>query len=124
MDANPYQPPRHEPANPLDQKYATNLLSFRARPVTVLALYRLGGKQLAILAIYFAVAIALLLWMNLYVLAAVMLGILVGALANGFGVARRSVKLWPAQKKVLDWERVERMARGEPLDAGGAEPTP
>ncbi len=117
MDANPYQPPRHESVDTLEQKFAKRLLLFRGQPVTILSLYRQGGKALAMQLIYFVVAIAVLVWMNLYAFAFLMIGILVGALANSFGAARQAVKIWPTQSKVLDWGKVESVARGEPLDA-------
>jgi hypothetical protein len=31
-------------------------------------------------------------------------------------MARMQIKLWPMQKKVLDWEKVERMAEGEQFE--------
>jgi hypothetical protein len=117
MNANPYQPPRHQSGDTLEQKYAKKLLLVRDQPVTVLSLYRRGGKRVAFLLIYFVSAIALLAWVRLYALAFLMLGILVGTLANSLGAARQSVKFWPTQRKVLDWDKLETMARGEPLDA-------
>jgi hypothetical protein len=115
---NPYQPPGHEPPVTVAQKYAKRLLSFRDRPVTILSVYGAEGtpRRLAILVIYFGLSIAFFAWVNAYPGAFLMLGILVGSLANGFGLARKSVKFWPIQRQLTDWEKVERMAHGEPLD--------
>jgi hypothetical protein len=115
---NPYQPPGHEPPVTAEQKYAKRLLSFRDRPVTIVSLYRAERTptRLAILFVYFGLAIAFFVWVHFNASACLMLGILVGALANGFGLARKSVKFWPIQKQLTDWDKVEKMARGEPLD--------
>jgi hypothetical protein len=67
--------------------------------------------------IYFVLATALLAWLKVYPAAYLMLGILVGALSSGFGIARKSVKFWPINRQVIDWDKVEKMARGELLDA-------
>ena len=37
MDANPYQPPRRDSGETLEQKFAKKLLSFREEPVTLLS---------------------------------------------------------------------------------------
>jgi len=117
---NPYQPPGHEPPVTVAQKYAKRLLSFRDRPVTIVSVYGAEGtpRRLAILVIYFGLSIAFFAWVNAYPAAYLMLGILVGSLANGFGLARKSVKFWPIQRQLTDWDKVERMAHGEPLDPG------
>ena len=115
---NPYQPPGHETPDTLEKKYAKRLLTFRDRPVTIGSVYRGEGTPnvVAILFIYFGLAIAFFVWVSLYALAFLMLGILVGSLANGFGLVRKSVKFWPVQRQLTDWDKVEKMARGELLD--------
>jgi hypothetical protein len=117
---NPYQPPGYELPVTIEQKYAKRLLSFRDRPVTIVSVYGAEGtpRRLAILVIYFGLSIAFFAWVNAYPAAYLMLGILVGSLANGFGLARKSVKFWPIQRQLTDWDKVERMAHGEPLDPG------
>jgi hypothetical protein len=117
---NPYQPPGHEAPVTVAQKYAKRLLTFRDKPVTILSVYGSEGtpRRLAILVIYFGLSIAFFAWVNAYPAAFLMLGILVGSLANGFGLARKSVKFWPIQRQLTDWDKVERMAHGEPLDPG------
>jgi hypothetical protein len=114
---NPYQPPGHESRDTGEQKYARRLLSFRDRPVTIVSIYGAEGtpKRLAILIIYFGLSTAFFAWVNAYPAAFLMLGILIGSLANGFGLARKSVRFWPIQRQLMDWNKVERMAGGELL---------
>jgi hypothetical protein len=106
---NPYEPPHSEPPNLREQKFAKRLLSFRDRPLTISALYRGQAKAQVILFIYFGLAIAYFFWADLQ------LGI--HLMLSSFAMARIQTKLWPMQKKVLDWEKVERMADGERLAA-------
>ena len=115
---NPYQPPGHETPDTLEQKYAKRLLTFRDRPVTIGSVYRGEGtpKRVAIVFIYYGLAIAFFVWVSLYALAFLMLGILVGSLANGFGLVRKSVKFWAGSKATYRLGQVEKMARGELLD--------
>jgi hypothetical protein len=119
MDANPYQPPRHATVDTVEQKFAKRLLLYRDKPVTIASLYRSEGTliRLAIGVIYFAMATALFAWMNFYGATYLMIGILVGALSSGFGIARKSVKFWPINRQVIDWDKVEKMARGDLLEA-------
>lgn len=42
-----------------------------------------------------------------------MAGILFGLLVRDFAVGRMQVNMWLIQMKLFDWEKVERMARGE-----------
>ena len=122
MDANPYQPPRHATVDTVEQKFAKRLLLYRDKPVTIASLYRSEGTltRLAIGVIYSVLATALFAWMNFYGAAYLMIGILVGALSSGFGIARKSVKFWPINRQVIDWDKVEKMARGELLEASNS----
>jgi hypothetical protein len=52
-----------------------------------------------------------------YGAAYLMIGILVGALSSGFGIVRKYVKIWPINRQVIDWDKFEKMARGELRDA-------
>jgi hypothetical protein len=123
MDTNPYQPPRHNTVDTVEQKFAKRLLLYRDKPVTIASLYRSEGtlKRLAIVVIYFVLATAFFAWMNFYGPAYLMIGILVGALSSGFGIVRKSVKVWPINRQVIDWDKVERMARGEFLDVSNSD---
>ena len=45
-----------------------------------------------------------------------MLGLFAGVLLRDFGIARVQKKVWPVQHKLLDWQKVQRMANGARLD--------
>ena len=115
MDANPYQPPRSEAPDTREQKFAKRLLSFRDKPLTMNALYRNLAKRMAILILYFVLAIAFFVWVDLQPGVYLMLGLLMGILVCNFAVVRMQTKLWPMQRRVLDWQKVERMAGGEQI---------
>ncbi len=117
MDAtNPYEPPRSEPSVGPEQKFASRLLSVRDRPVTLGTLYRMGIRTHIIISVYFGPAIAYFAWADLQPGFYLMLGVLCGVLVTNFAMARAQTKLWPMQEKVLDWEKVRRMALGEPVE--------
>ncbi len=114
--SNPYQAPRSEKSIAAEKKFALRLLSFRNTPVTLGKLYRMQAKLHAILILMFGFGVAYLAWFNLQPGVYLMLGALAGVLLRDFGIARAQTKLWPMQHKVLDWQKVERMAEGEELD--------
>ena len=117
MDAtNPYQPPSSEISDTPEQKFASRLLSLRDKPLTLGTIYRMQGKRYVVLFIVFGLATTYFAWFRLQPGVYLMLGGLAGVLLSGSGVARVQTRLWPMQKKVLDWEKVQRMAAGESLD--------
>jgi hypothetical protein len=75
------------------------------------------AKGLTGVVIYFVVAFVLFARLSFERTAYFMLGMLAGAMLCQFAVARMQAKLSPMQGKVLDWEKVERMAEGEQLAA-------
>jgi hypothetical protein len=117
---NPYQPPSSEPPDSREQKFAKRLLSLRNKPLTLTTLFRVQTKAQMVSYAYFGLAIAYFVWADLQPGTYLMVGILGGILLASFSMARVQKRLWPMQKKVLDWEKVERMAEGEAL--GGRSP--
>ena len=109
---NPYQAPRTEKSIASEQKFASRLLSLRDAPLTLGKLYRLQVKAQFLLFLMFGVAIAYFTWFNLQPGVYLMLGALAGSLLRDFGIMRVQTKLWPIQNKVLDWQKVQRMAEG------------
>jgi hypothetical protein len=51
----------------------------------------------------------------------VLIGMFIGKVTGGFDLARKSAKLWPLERKIIDWDRVVRMANGDTLEAGPPE---
>ncbi len=115
-ETNPYQPPDSKPPNPFERKYAMRLLALRDKPLTLGVLYRMQSKKRVIGLIYSVLAIAYFVWVDLQPGIYLMLGALGGIMLDRFAMARMQIKLWPMQKKVLDWEKVERMADGEQFE--------
>ena len=66
--------------------------------------------------VYFIASIAFFIWVDWQAAAYLILGILVGVLISNYALVRTQLKIWPLQRKVLDWPKVEKMAAGEPLD--------
>jgi hypothetical protein len=110
---NPYQPPRSEPPDSREQKFAKRLLSMRDKPLTLATLFRVQTKAQIVFYAYFGLAIAYFVWADLQAGTYLMVGIFGGTLLTCFSMARVQQRLWPMQKKALDWEKVERMAEGE-----------
>ena len=51
----------------------------------------------------------------------VLIGMFIGKVTGGIDLARKSAKLWPLERKIIDWDRVVRMANGDTLEAGPPE---
>ncbi len=84
--------------------------------MTLSAFYRMQAKPLTFLFLWFGVAVMYFAWVNIRPGIYLMLGLLAGVLLRDFGIARLQKKLWPVQYKLLDWQKVQRMADGEQLD--------
>jgi hypothetical protein len=50
----------------------------------------------------------------------VLIGMFIGKVTGGIDLARKSAKLWPLERKIIDWDRAVRT--GERKDAGGWPP--
>jgi hypothetical protein len=110
---NPYEPPSSEPPDSREQKFAKRLLSLRDKPLTLTTLFRVQSKAQIVFYVSFGLAIAYFVWADLQPGLYLMLGAFGGIVLSSFAMARLQKRLWPMQKKVLDWEKVERMAEGE-----------
>ena len=115
-ETNPYQPLTPITPSTPEQKFAVRLLSFRDQPLTMWKLYRTEAKELAILFLVYGLGVVYFSWINLGIGVYMLLGCLAGVLLRDFRNFRAQTKLWPMQIKLLDWEKVERMAAGERLD--------
>jgi hypothetical protein len=113
---NLYKDRRGEKTAAKEKKFALRLLSFRDSPMTLATLYRMQLRSLFLLLIIFGIGVGYFAWFNFQPGVYVMLGILAGTLLRDFGIMRTQTKLWPLQRRVLDWKKVDQMARGEDLD--------
>jgi hypothetical protein len=122
-EENPYQSPGEQvsyrdPASnaKLETLLSARLLEARDRGGYTLSLfYRWSATRYVIIMIYFTLVLALLASADLWNLFAVMAGLLVGMLTRDFGWARGQAKMWPVQERLLNWDKVQRMADGEPV---------
>jgi hypothetical protein len=112
----PYEAPRSEKSIASAKKYASRLISFRESPMTMGKLYRMQLKVYLLLIIAFGIGVGYFAWLNLQPGTYLMLGALAGVLLRDFGIMRAQTKLWPLLHRLLDWQRVQRMAHGEDLD--------
>jgi hypothetical protein len=113
-EANPYEAPA-PPSSALAMRLALRLLELRQAEFTLGRYYRWQFKGYLALGFAFGVGIAYFSWLGLTPMATALVGALVGVLLRDLGIARVQKKVWPVQKKLLDWGQVERMAAGEDL---------
>ena len=113
---NPYQALRGERSIASEKKFASRLLLFRDSQLTLGKLYRVQAKFQVLLILMFGAGVAYFAWFNFQPGVYLMVGALVGVLLRDFGIMRAQTKLWPMQHRVLDWQKVKRMAQGEDLD--------
>jgi hypothetical protein len=66
-----------------------------------------------LLILMFGVGVAYFAWLNFQPGVYLMVGAFAGVLLRDFGIMRAQTKLWPTQHRVLDWQKVQRMAQGE-----------
>jgi hypothetical protein len=122
-EENPYQPPgeqvsyRNIASNAKVEKLLSErLLEARDRGgYTLFLFYRWSTTRYVVIMIYFTLVLAFLASAELWNIFALIAGLLVGMLARDFGWARSQAKMWPAQARLLDWDKVQRMADGEPV---------
>src|SRR4051812_12504376 len=92
---------------------ARYLLIVREKGPSVLDFFRWDSRNRLIQLMIFPLVIGVFVEMEILQPAILLAGICVGALAKDFSMARRQIKSWPVHEKLLDWDKVERMAAGE-----------
>lgn len=95
---------------PLRPEYLARLLEYRASPPTVGRLLRLCAPVHLFMIVLLGGLAAVNLALSAELLAAGIVGGLIGALARDVGWCRRSAQLWPEQATVMDWARIEKLA--------------
>ncbi|WP_406694882.1 hypothetical protein V5E97_27950 [Singulisphaera sp. Ch08] len=96
-----------------EQQLAKMLLQARENGYTLGLFYRWSLRGYLVLFIAISIGIAWFSWVNMAPGIYAMTGLLVGALLRDYGVAKKQVRLWPVQARLLDWEKVQAMANGE-----------
>ena len=120
-EPNPYEAPRALspppwPFTAKDQAYAARLLQARDQGGYTLGLfYRWNALRYLFTFAYFGASLGLLALIQLWVLFWLMLGLSLGVLGRDLGWARAQARAWPVSERVIDWDKVRRLAEGDPL---------
>jgi len=113
-ELNPYEAPSGlVSASKLERHIATRLLEARETNLTFGRVYRKLVKAYVALSLAIGVGIAYFSWLNIRGAVTIFVGVFLGTLLRDFGSVRAQVKLWPVQKRLFDWDKVQRMANGE-----------
>jgi hypothetical protein len=113
---NPYEAPKFtEQTSKLQRLVASRLLHFRGRGFSYGYFFKLQAKAYVLLVLWSGLGIIYFAWLKMPQLALGLVGVLIGVALRDFGIARAQKKVWPVQQKLLDWDKVERMAAGDPL---------
>lgn len=125
-EPNPYEAPRAElssapaPARPITvkgQAWARRMLEARRRGgYTVGLFYRWSALRYLFEFVYFGAILAFLAMVEGWTLFMLLLGLYLGMLLRDFGRARATAAIWPLSERVTEWDRVRRIAEGEPLE--------
>ena len=125
-EPNPYEAPRAElssspaPARPItvrEQAWARRMLEARRRGgYTVGLFYRWSALRYLFVFVYFGAILAFLAMVEGWALFMLTLGLLLGVLLRDLGSARATAVIWPFSERVTEWDKVRRIAEGEPLE--------
>jgi hypothetical protein len=116
---NPYEAPRS--ALPkvvgnakLDQVLAKRNLEARAQGGLSIGFFlRLSMRRYLILGVYFVLVEALCIQFQLWAILVLLIGIYLGGLIRDLGQFKASVRAWPFSERVMDWDKVQRIADAE-----------
>ena len=106
-------------AIPSDQLLAQYLLESRKCGLSYGRFLQRSASKYVLLIALFAALFVVLAVLQIWILNYVLLGMFVGCLARDFGWVRNSRKLWPFHVKVMDWKKIEAVARGEAVSQSG-----
>lgn len=98
-----------------DQVLARSLLEMRERGISLGLHVRRNLTMYSLVAAYFVVALALLAWLQMWLLFYLVFGMCVGAFLKDFGWVRATRKVFPFTLKVTDWKKVESLAHDSEL---------
>ncbi len=101
---------RGETLMPGEQKLLAQYLRYRTAPPTVASIVRRSLRGWAIIVGIFAVAIVVEYAVRLPLVAALLAGVLVGRIVRDLTSYRQFVRQWPLTSRVLDWDKIDRLA--------------
>ena len=86
------------------------LTTARLKPPTVVSLL-FAWSSLPLLTLVGIVCVLLLIAVGLpTIVPTLMAGVFLGAALRDVGIARRAARLWPIQKELFDWPKIEALA--------------
>ena len=88
-------------------------LQYRERPMTVVGLFWANRRIYLLLVIIFGVAAGLFYSVGGWWLAGYALVALACTLLRDLGYYRRSARIWPVVKDVLDWQKIEALVSAD-----------
>jgi hypothetical protein len=115
-EPNPYASPKNH-SDAFEIAVIIRLLDARENGYSLRRHYGKMAKTYVLLTVVMMIPIAYFSWFNFAPMAYIMLGVYFGALLRDFGLARVQVRMWPIQTKLINWEKVERMAAGQAIEA-------
>ncbi len=106
-----------EVSDALERKpaHSAQLLEIHHREYTLRLYYRMMLKGYVVLSIAVGVASLTSSLVKFQPIAYMLMGAFIGALLRDFGTARQMKRTWKIQSKLLDWDKVKKMAGSEPL---------
>jgi len=98
-----------------DQNLARRILETRDRGgYTLGSIFRWNVRGYAVLVVYFGLVIAITAYLSYWPVCMAAIGAVSGCLLRDVGWIRGSNKGWGFTVKVIDWEKVQKIADGEP----------
>ena len=96
---------------------ARRLLENRDKGFTFRLFYRRSLRGYLIQLVTTAAVIALLGYLKIWPAAWIYLGVTIGSFARDIAWVRSIRKSWPLSVALTDWEKVRKLADGQPLDS-------
>lgn len=78
--------------------------------------FRWSLKQQGFLLLLVSLEVAVLLYMRLDIFVWLIVGMYLGFIIRDIGWVRSHRRLWPFNRYILDWDKVQRVANGEPIE--------
>ena len=96
--------------NRVQKRQLQAYLHFRAKRMSVLALFRFNWRMLLILVIAGAATVGYMLYNDDHFLASVFAAAYFAVLVRDFGQCLRWSRTWEMNRQLLDWSKIERLA--------------
>lgn len=95
---------------------AQRTLEQRETGVTYRMFFRRSLKQQGLFFLAVFLAVAVLLYMRLDIFVWLIVGMYLGAILRDIGWVLAHRLVWPYTRYVIDWDKVQRVANGEPIE--------